>query len=209
MIICYSYPVRKNLDTRYLSRRGRNNSKNLLLPWTTESNISQDDQYVWFEMRAQRKVHQIPLNDEFDVGFEVEGYAYNDLIPSPVLIAKKGQTLKVDFFNDLDAPTTIHWHGIKSPENMDGVPYAHEPVGPEEFFNIEIPLEQEGTFWFHPHYDTAKQVDMGLYGMLIVEDQEHPIAKYPKRFLLLMIGNLLRYQLMLNILTYMKMAVGL
>lgn len=159
-------------------------TQNILLPWATESNISQDDQYVRFEMRAQRKVHKIPLNDEFDVGFEVEGYAYNDLTPSPVLIAKKGQTLKVDFFNDLDAPTTIHWHGIKSPESMDGVPYAHEPVGPEEFFNIEIPLEQEGTFWFHPHYDTARQVDMGLYGMLIVEDQEHPIAKYPKRFLL-------------------------
>ena len=67
-------------------------TQNVLLPWMTESNISQDDQYVRFEMRTQRKLHHIPLNDEFDVGFEVEGYSYNDLTPSPVLIAKKGQT---------------------------------------------------------------------------------------------------------------------
>ena len=143
--------------------------QNVLLPWNIEPDISQDDQYVQFEMKAQRKVHKIQLDEEF----EIEGYAYNDLTPSPVLVAKKGQILKVNFFNDLDTPTTIHWHGIKSPENMDGVPYAHEPVGPEEYFDIEIPLEQEGTFWFHPHYDTVRQVDMGLYGMLIVEDQEH------------------------------------
>ena len=66
---------------------------------------------------------------------------------------------------------------VSSPQKGWMVFLMHEPVEPEEYLDIEIPLDQEGTFWFH-HYDTDRQVDMGLYGMLIVEDREHPLAKY-------------------------------
>jgi FtsP/CotA-like multicopper oxidase with cupredoxin domain len=151
-----------------------------LFTWSTQKNLSQDERYVQFELRAHKKTHVIHL--EQDV--QIEGYAYNDLTPAPVLLAKKGQKLKVDFYNDLDVPTTVHWHGVKSPEEMDGVPYAFSPIEPQEQFDIEILLEQSGTFWFHPHYDTNRQVDMGLYGMLIVEEEDSPFEEYPKRFLL-------------------------
>ena len=151
-----------------------------LFPWSIQENISHDERYVHFELRAHKKTHVIHV--EQDV--QIEGYAYNNLTPAPVLLAKKGQKLKVDFYNDLDVPTTVHWHGVKSPEETDGDPYAFSPIEPQEHFDIEIPLEQSGTFWFHPHYDTNRQVDMGLYGMLIVEEEESQFEEYPKRFLL-------------------------
>lgn len=157
--------------------------ENILEPWDIAPVISQSDQHIHFELRAQQKTHRIYKDDE---EFEIAGYAYNAQTPAPIFVAQKGQMLQVDFWNDLDVPTTVHWHGLKSPESMDGVPYVYDPILPQQKFEIEIPLEQEGTFWFHPHYDTDRQVDLGLYGMLVVEDPEttkHPFLGYPKRFL--------------------------
>lgn len=103
-------------------------------------------------------------------------YAYNGQHPGPEIRAQVGDTLRVTLHNELDDPTTIHWHGYKVPWAMDGVTWMLDPVAPGETFVYEFPLVHTGTFWYHPHFDTDRQVDGGLFGMLIVEDPAEPVA---------------------------------
>ena len=102
----------------------------------------------------------------------VEGYAYNGQTPGPTIRARKGDLLRVTLDNQLDDATTIHWHGVDAPWEMDGHTWMIDPIAAGETFTYEVPLEQTGTFWYHPHFDTNRQVDMGLYGVLIVEDPD-------------------------------------
>lgn len=105
---------------------------------------------------------------------EIAGYAYNGSLPGPTLRARLGDRLVVDFENQLDDATTLHWHGLDVPNAMDGSPMTQAPVGPGERFRYEFTLEQAGTFWYHPHIDTEHQVDLGLYGAIVVEDPADP-----------------------------------
>ena len=102
------------------------------------------------------------------------GYAYNEQVPGPTLRATLGDTLVVEFQNDLETPTTIHWHGVHVPWEMDGVTWMGSPIPAGGSFTYTFPLDQVGTFWYHPHFDTAHQMDLGLYGVLIVEDPDAP-----------------------------------
>lgn len=104
-------------------------------------------------------------------------YAYNGLSPGPVIRGRVGDHLTVDLQNDLLAPTTIHWHGLRVPWAMDGVHWMHDPVAPGGQFTYEFDLLHAGTYWYHPHFDTESQVDAGLYGLLIVEDPAEPAAE--------------------------------
>lgn len=107
-------------------------------------------------------------------GRTVQGYAYNGQVPGPTLRAKVGDTLVVHLVNQLDTPTTIHWHGAGAPNPMDGVPWMRDPTAPGGTFTYTFELTQSGTFWYHPHFDTAQQVDLGLYGVLVVSDPAEP-----------------------------------
>ena len=97
-------------------------------------------------------------------------------VPGPTLRAKVGDTIVVDFTNHLEAPTTIHWHGLPVPAEMDGVTWLSDPLLPGESFRYEFGVSRAGTFWYHPHVDVDQQVDLGLYGALIVEDPAEPVA---------------------------------
>ena len=101
-------------------------------------------------------------------------YGYNNMSPGPTLLAPVGTTLSIDVSNSMDMPTTVHWHGAGAPNEMDGTPRVQDPIQPGETFAYRFPLESAGTFWYHPHFDTARQVDLGLYGMLIVYDPNEP-----------------------------------
>jgi FtsP/CotA-like multicopper oxidase with cupredoxin domain len=106
----------------------------------------------------------------------VEGWAYNEQIPGPTIHLRRGDTLVVDFHNGLDTETTIHWHGLHVPFAMDGVTWQGQAVGPGEDFQYSFVVEQAGTYWYHPHVDTDRQVDLGLYGVIVVEDPDEPPA---------------------------------
>jgi FtsP/CotA-like multicopper oxidase with cupredoxin domain len=108
---------------------------------------------------------------------EVAGYAYNGQTPGPTLRATVGDTLIVELVNDLDVETTIHWHGVSVPWAMDGVTWQSAPVPIGDVFTYTFTLNRAGTFWYHPHFDTERQVDLGLYGVLIVEDPAEPVAE--------------------------------
>lgn len=113
----------------------------------------------------------IPLFD----GRAFEVWAYNGQVPGPTLRIRLGETLRVRFTNRLPQPSTIHWHGVRVPNAMDGVPHVTQPpVLPGESFVYEFTPKDAGTFWFHPHLRASEQVERGLFGVLIVEDAAPP-----------------------------------
>ncbi len=99
-------------------------------------------------------------------------WTYNGGIPGPTINANVGDTLIVHFFNFLPEPSTIHWHGLELPANMDGSHIAQNPVAPGGYFRYEFDLLRASTFWYHPHVRSNEQVEKGLYGGLVVHDPE-------------------------------------
>lgn len=102
-------------------------------------------------------------------------WAYNGTVPGPELRLKQGERLTVDVTNGLDQPTTVHWHGLRLPNAMDGVPeLTQEAIEPGQSFTYDFDAVDAGTFWYHPHFNTPEQVGRGLHGALIVEEPNPP-----------------------------------
>ncbi|MGE2691021.1 multicopper oxidase family protein [Mycolicibacterium pulveris] len=102
-------------------------------------------------------------------GVSVRTWAYGDRLPGPEIRLRKGERLRAQLTNKLPAPTTIHWHGLAIPNDMDGVPVLTQPaVAPGENFTYEFVVPDAGTYWYHSHEGT--QLDRGLYGPLVIED---------------------------------------
>lgn len=100
-------------------------------------------------------------------------WTYNGLVPGPEIRIGQGQRLRVAVENGLLEATTVHWHGMRVPNAMDGVPeLTQRPIGPGETFTYEFDALDAGTFWYHPHQRGHEQVGRGLYGPLIVEERE-------------------------------------
>lgn len=108
---------------------------------------------------------------------KTEVWTYNRSVPGPVLRVKRGSEVSILFENGLTQPSSIHWHGIRIDNAMDGVPHLTQaPVAPGETFHYRFTVPDAGTFWYHPHLMTSEQLGRGLYGMLIVEDPSPPYA---------------------------------
>ena len=102
--------------------------------------------------------------------------AYNGTIPGPTLRVRQGGSLSIVVENRLDQDTTIHWHGIRVPFAMDGVPgLTQPPIRPGERFTYVFTPPDAGTFWYHPHANSLEQLGRGLTGVLIVEEAQ-PVA---------------------------------
>jgi CopA family copper-resistance protein len=103
--------------------------------------------------------------------------AVNGSVPGPILRWREGDTVTLAVTNRLKVPTSIHWHAIRLPADMDGVPGLSFPgIAPGETFHYRIPVVQNGTYWYHSHSRFQEQT--GLLGPLIVE----PRAKDPVEF---------------------------
>jgi FtsP/CotA-like multicopper oxidase with cupredoxin domain len=97
-------------------------------------------------------------------------WTYNGTLPGPLIRVPTGARLIVHFTNSLPEETTIHWHGIRLPANMDGVPEQSQPaVPPGGTFTYDFVVPDSGLFWYHPHVSSAQQVGDGLYGALLVD----------------------------------------
>ena len=108
-------------------------------------------------------------------GRPLQVWAYNGQVPGPVLRVRLGETVRATFTNHLPQATTIHWHGVRVPNSMDGVPgVTQPPIQPGESFTYEFTPKDAGTFWFHPHLRSSEQIERGLFGVLIVDDVEPP-----------------------------------
>jgi len=118
-------------------------------------------------------IGQVPVNY---TGARRLAHAINGQVPGPVLRWKQGSEVTLRVTNQLDTPTSIHWHGILVPAAMDGVPGLSYPgIAPGETFTYRFPVRQAGTYWYHSH--TRFQEQTGLHGAIVIEPQDgerHP-----------------------------------
>ena len=106
-------------------------------------------------------------------GRDTAVWCYDGSVPGPEIRVKRGERVRVDVENGLDEETTVHWHGLRVPNAMDGVPHlTQRPIAPGERFRYEFDAHDAGTFWYHPHQRGFEQIARGLYGPLIVEEDE-------------------------------------
>jgi FtsP/CotA-like multicopper oxidase with cupredoxin domain len=111
---------------------------------------------------------------ELAPGRRVPMWTYNGTLPGPRIEARVGNTVRIRFKNSLPEATTIHWHGIRVPAAMDGVPAAQAPIAPGAEFTYEFVVPDAGTFWYHPHIRSDEQVERGLYGAFVVRGDDEP-----------------------------------
>ncbi|WP_158792685.1 multicopper oxidase family protein [Granulicella sp. L60] len=123
-----------------------------------------------FTMDGAVKVFHLvaePVKQEILTGRVVDLWGYNGSAPGPTIQANQGDRVRVVFDNHLPEPTSIHWHGLEIPEEMDGVPgIGQKPVAPGGRFVYEFTLHQEGTFFYHSHM--AMQEMLGMLGAFIL-----------------------------------------
>ncbi len=105
----------------------------------------------------------------------VKTWSYDDSVPGREVRVKQGERVRLRVVNDLPQDTSIHWHGIRLDNSMDGVPGAtQKPIGPGESFLYDFVAPDAGTYMYHPH--VGVQMDHGLYGPLIVEARDETLA---------------------------------
>jgi CopA family copper-resistance protein len=101
----------------------------------------------------------------------------NGQVPAPILRWREGDSLTLAVTNHLHEPSSIHWHGIRTPSSMDGVPGLSFPgIAPGETFVYRFPVPQSGTYWYHSH--SMFQEQTGVYGAIVIE----PKGGYAQRF---------------------------
>jgi FtsP/CotA-like multicopper oxidase with cupredoxin domain len=105
---------------------------------------------------------------------ETPVWCYNGTVPGPEIRVRQGERLEITVENGLeDEETTVHWHGVRVPHAMDGVPHLTQPpIAPGESFTYAFEAVDAGTFWYHPHHRSFVQVGRGMSGALIVEEPE-------------------------------------
>lgn len=134
-----------------------------------------------FKCEGDVKVFEITAEEVmtvFDETYEpgpVYTWGYNGSNPGPVMEILEGEKVKVIFKNKLPEASSIHWHGIHLPYNQDGVSGSSQnAVKPGETFIYEWDANQSGTYMYHAHNNSAKQLSMGLVGFLIIHPKKTP-----------------------------------
>jgi len=104
---------------------------------------------------------------------ETTVWSYNGKVPGPELRMRQGERLKFTIENRLAEETTVHSHGLRLPNAMDGVPgVTQRPIAPGETYTYEFDVPDAGTYWYHPHSNSAEQMGRGLAGPIIVEERQ-------------------------------------
>jgi len=108
-------------------------------------------------------------------GEPTKGMTINGGIPGPILRFKEGDIARIHIRNQMNVETSIHWHGILLPNEMDGVPYVtYPPIKPGTTFTYEFPIRQAGTYWYHSH--TNLQEQSGVYGSIVIEPRRKRLS---------------------------------
>ena len=115
-------------------------------------------------------------NFDIDIGYKTVNYtgrerpatAFNGSVPGPILRWREGDRVTLRVTNHLAHDSSIHWHGIILPANMDGVPgISFDGISPGETFTYQFDVGQNGTFWYHSHSGFQEQT--GMYGAIVIE----------------------------------------
>ncbi len=136
------------------------------LPWEWVDGVKQ------FHLVAE------PVLREFAPGMVVRCWGYNGRTPGPTLEAVEGDRVRILVTNGLPEHTTVHWHGQRLPNGMDGVGGVTQPhIAPGKTMAYEFTLRRSGTFMYHPHSDEMVQIAMGMMGMFVVHPRDP--SRYP------------------------------
>src|SRR6267143_450966 len=125
-----------------------------------------------------------PLPVNF-TGRRVMTTAVNGSVPGPILRWREGDTVAIAVTNRLPTPTSIHWHGMRIPAEMDGVPgLSYAGIAPGKTFVYRFPVLQNGTYWYHSH--SGFQEQLGLWGALVIEPQDKDPIEYDRDYVVLL-----------------------
>ena len=134
------------------------------LPWRMNQGVKE------FHLVAE------PVVREMAPGFKAHLWGYNGQSPGPTIEVVEGDRVRIFVTNKLPEHTSMHWHGQRLPNGMDGVTGLNQPgISPGKTFVYEFVARRPGTFMYHPHADEMTQMAMGMMGLWIT----HPQAKHP------------------------------
>jgi len=131
--------------------------------------MKQENKIVDYNLTASE------FNWEIKPGKNITAWGFNNQVPGPVLKAKKGDTLVVHVKNNLPEVTMVHWHGIRLLATMDGTGEVQRPIQPGESFEYRFIVPDAGTFWYHSHQNETVQMEKGMYGGIVIEDETDPV----------------------------------
>ncbi|MDQ3658902.1 MAG: multicopper oxidase family protein [Actinomycetota bacterium] len=142
-----------------------------------------------FELRA------LPVRKRIG-GAMIRMLGYNGSIPGPTLKVVQGSEVTVDFTNETDLETTVHWHGLRLDNRFDGVPEgAHHgmqpPIAPGGSFGYRLSFPDPGVYWYHPHVREDYTQEMGLYGNIVVVPSDPDYWSPVNREITLMLDDIL------------------
>ena len=128
-----------------------------------------------------------PVKREIAPGMEANLWGYNGSSPGPTIEAVEGDRVRILVTNNLPEHTTVHWHGLRLPNGMDGVGGLTQPqIKPGKTFVYEFTLSKSGTFMYHPHADEMVQMAMGMMGLFIVHPRDPGLHRVDRDFALLL-----------------------
>lgn len=129
-----------------------------------------------FEMDGDVKVFKITCKEvewEAEPGITATAMTYNGVVPGQTIRAVEGDKVRFIVTNELTQSTAIHWHGLRVPNDQDGVPMITQPIiTPGMTYTYEFTLRNSGTHMYHSHHNSAEQVTRGLLGAFIVEPKD-------------------------------------
>jgi FtsP/CotA-like multicopper oxidase with cupredoxin domain len=134
------------------------------VPWPLRGALAAPRAPVLSGTEFQLDIGPVPMNV---TGRPVTASGINGQIPAPILRWREGDTVTLAVTNRLNEPSSIHWHGIRTPSPMDGVPgLSFHGIPPGETFVYRFPVNQSGTYWYHSH--SAFQEQTGIYGPIVI-----------------------------------------
>ncbi len=129
-----------------------------------------------YRMESGVRVFEIVCQDvkwEVTPGQKLEAHTYNGMVPGPEIRVVEGEPVRVIVKNEMSQSTSVHWHGQRVPNAMDGVPFITQPpIKPGESFVYEFTPGPFGSHMYHSHHNATEQVGRGMLGALIVEPKD-------------------------------------
>ncbi|MFG3695679.1 copper resistance system multicopper oxidase [Stutzerimonas stutzeri] len=150
--------------------------------WALDRPGQTDDQEILSGTEFDLTIDSLSVNFS---GRERTAMAINGSIPGPLLRWREGDIVTLRVRNRLPQDTSIHWHGILLPANMDGVPgFSFAGIAPGGLYEYRFEVKQSGTYWYHSH--SAFQEQLGVYGPLIIDPREPEPFTYDRDYVVML-----------------------